>query len=97
MLDLEAEDYASTFMPVAECAQRMNIGVERVCQLAKLGVLRTRMAGGEVWVQPASVPAGPLELGACGGTPGRCGGLRSHVAVRGAPARCCATLTRHHG
>jgi hypothetical protein len=55
MCDLETEDYASTFMSVEECAQRMGCTTERVRQLIKLRVLRTRYAWGDVMVQPAVV------------------------------------------
>jgi hypothetical protein len=56
MLDLEAEDYACTFMPVAKCAQRMNVSADRVRQFMKMGVLRARSACGDVLVHPACVP-----------------------------------------
>ena len=55
MFDLEAEDFSSTFMSVEECAKRMGITTERVRQLMKLRVLRTRYGWGDVLVQPACV------------------------------------------
>ena len=55
MLDLEDEDYASTFVTVDECAAVMNTTAVRVRQLMKLRVLRTRWAWGDVLVQPAAV------------------------------------------
>jgi hypothetical protein len=55
MFDLEWEDEAETFMPVEQFARYMNITPERVRQLMKLRVLRTRYAWGGGLVQPALV------------------------------------------
>jgi hypothetical protein len=55
MFDLEIEDCADTFVPVAECARVMNLSEDRARQLIKLGVLRSRHAWGSVTVQPAAV------------------------------------------
>lgn len=57
MFDLDVEDDLETFVPVRQCAAQMGIGEDRVRQLAKLRVLRTRFAyDGDVLVQPAVVP-----------------------------------------
>jgi hypothetical protein len=46
MFDLETEDYADTFVTIAECARVMNLSEDRVRQLIKPRVLRTRYAWG---------------------------------------------------
>ncbi|MEZ0363388.1 hypothetical protein ACAG26_06740 [Mycobacterium sp. pUA109] len=51
----ERQDDLETFVTVDECARTMNITPERVRQLAKLRVLRTRYGWGDVLVQPAKV------------------------------------------
>ena len=55
MFDLEWEDEAETFMPVEQFARYMNITPERVRQLMKLRVPRTRYAWGGVLAQTALV------------------------------------------
>jgi hypothetical protein len=55
MFDLEAEDYADTYMSVKQCAALMNITEGRVRHLARYRVLRSRYFGGDVLVQPAAV------------------------------------------
>jgi hypothetical protein len=55
MFGLEAEDYADTFVSVEECAKVMAVSPERVRQLMKLRILRTRYQWGSVLVQPAAV------------------------------------------
>ncbi|MCW2662644.1 MAG: hypothetical protein JWP83_3796 [Mycobacterium sp.] len=55
MFDLEAEDYADTYMSVKQYAALMNITEGRVRHLARYRVLRSRYFGGDVFVQPAAV------------------------------------------
>jgi hypothetical protein len=56
VFDRDADSYADeSFMSVQECARVMGVSEERVRQLAKVRVLRTRYAWGDVLVQPAAV------------------------------------------
>jgi hypothetical protein len=54
-VDPYRDDDSDTYMTVQECAERMNTTPERVRQLARMRVLRTRYAWGDVLVQPAMV------------------------------------------
>ncbi|MGA9360571.1 MAG: hypothetical protein WBW75_22020 [Mycobacterium sp.] len=54
-IDPYREGDSETYMTVPECAEVMHISEERVRQLMRLGVLRTRYHWGSILVQPAAV------------------------------------------
>ena len=56
------ENWSDDWVPVDECAARLNISTARVMELVEQRVLKSRHDGGYVFVQPALIAGFTTEV-----------------------------------